>query len=441
VGNSHPKMPVILPMTSQTRDPRYWYSIWQFALSLLAAFGLAIGAGLAILFGLMASFGLSSAADAQMQQLSMFMLAGGLLTCGLLLLPSAYYAWRRFSGRPVRQFPALPKFLRPNILILTLPLVLLLGYEVAKFPSISWLFLPLLHVLAVGLPVLWIVSLAIRALPVGSPQRLWGVFGSGLVLGPLLIMALEIAALIGFILIGILILISQPGLMEQLQTILESLQQGVATQEELIQMVVPWLARPGVILVVVAFAAVIVPMIEESIKPIGVWLLAGFNLTPAAGFAAGALSGAGYAFFESLALAGSGADWTVSTLTRIPTAVIHILNTALMGWAIVLAWREKRYLYLILIYLTVIVIHGTWNGLAIVSAVDSLLSQQGLTSPFASFAWLGPAAPFLLGGMTIGAFTLLLWMNRRLRPVPLAQSVSPALAIELSEDQPAGDVL
>jgi hypothetical protein len=415
------------------------------ALSLLAAFGLAIGAALAILFGLLVGVGLRSAstADPQMQLLAMFMLAGGLTTCALLLLPSAFYAWQRLSGRPVRRFPTLPRFFRPNILILALPLVLLLGYEVAKVPAISWLFLPLLHVLAVGLPVLWIVSLAIRNLPLGSPQRLWGVFGSGLVLGPMLIMGLEIAALIGFVLIGILFLINQPGLMEQLSAMLESLQQGVTSQEELIQMLLPWLSRPGVILAVIAFAALIVPMIEESVKPIGVWLLAGFKLSPAAGFAAGALSGAGYAFFESLALAGSGADWTVSTITRIPTAVIHILNTALMGWALVLAWREKRYANLALIYLIVILIHGTWNGLALVSAVDSLLTQQGLPSPFAFLTWLGPIAPFLLGGMTIGAFTLLLWMNRRLRPVPVAQPIAPTPipAIDATEDQQPGDML
>jgi hypothetical protein len=249
-------------------------------------------------------------------------------------------------------------------------------------------------------------------------------------------MSLEVAALVVFGLLGFLLLSNQPELIDQLSSLAQSVQQGTVSQDELIRALLPWLARPAVIMAIIAFAAIIVPLIEETIKPIGVWLLAGFHLSPAAGFAAGALSGAGYAFFESLALAGSGTDWAVSALTRIPTAVIHILNTSLMGWALVLAWREKRYFNLALIYLIVVAIHGMWNGLAIVSAVQALLAQQGLQSPLTPLAWLGPVAPILLGGITIFMFALILWMNRRLRQ----STASPPLLAPL-ENGPSDGVL
>jgi hypothetical protein len=228
---------------------------------------------------------------------------------------------------------------------------------------------------------------------------------------------MEIFALIIFGVIGILYLFNQPDLVDQLSRLAQSFQQGTASEQELIQAILPWIARPGVILAVLTFAAVIVPLIEEALKPIGVWLLAGFNLTPAAGLAAGALCGAGYAFFESLALSGSGTEWALSAIGRMGTAVIHITNTSLMGWALVMAWREKRYLNLGLTYLFVVTMHGLWNGLAVISVVDTLLDQQGLQSPFRLAPWLGQAAPYIMVGITIVMFIILLWMNANQRRI------------------------
>jgi hypothetical protein len=404
-------------ISTPPKDPHYGYSIGQFVLSLLAIIGLVAGAGLILAYGLVSSLGLGAAmvSEGQPQMLPMVLFAGGLVACALLLVPSVYYSLRRISGRPVYHPPRLPILLRPSILVLALPLVLLLGYWISSYSSLSWLLLPILHILAVGLPVLWIVYLAVRGLPLGSPQRMWGVSGSGLTLGPVLILGMEVVALVIFGVMGILFLVNQPDLVNQLTQLVQSFQSGTASEQELIQTILPWLARPGVILAILIFAAVIVPLIEEALKPIGVWLLAGFDLSPAAGFAAGVLCGAGYAFFESLALTGSGSDWALSVTARIGTAVIHIANTGLMGWALALAWREKRYLNLGLTYLFVVMVHGLWNGLAVINLVDTLLTQQGLPSPFRLVAWIGPAAPYILVGVTSGMFILLLWMNANQR--------------------------
>lgn len=373
----------------------------------------------------------------------MFLLAGSVAVCTLLVLPSAYYAFRRITARPITQQPRLPALFRPTLLILLWPLVLLLGFWISQIEQIAWLLLTPLHILAVGLPILWLVYLAARHLPLGSPQRSWGVISTGLVLGPAIIMFLEILVLVFVGLAMIFFLASQPGLFNQLNDLVQSLQQGTLTEQELLQQIIPWLLRPGVILVILLFASLIVPLIEEALKPIGVWMLAGFRLTPAAGFVAGALSGAGFAFFESLALAGYGGEWTSAVVARLGAAIIHITNSAMMGWAIALAWQRKRYLVLGLTYLGVVAIHGLWNGLAIINLVEQAMRQLGQQAPSTMLSWFGPAAPFILIGVGIAVFVLLVWMNNRLRRSlpPEGGAPAPLVLDELASPGPAPSVL
>jgi hypothetical protein len=423
--------------TLTSKAPRYTYSILQFGLSLLALLGLLGIAGLVLVFSFLSALALPGASGTavQAQLLPMSMIAVGLATCAVLLIPSVYYALLRISGRPASQFPKLPRFLRPTILILTLPLVLLLGYWVSGNAGLSWLLLPILQILAIGLPALWLTYLAMRGLPLGSPQRLSGVLGSGLTLGPLLILSLETIALVFFGVIGFFYISNQPEMVEQLNRLAQLFQQGAGSEEELLQAFLPWLVKPSVIFFILAFAAVIVPLIEEAIKPIGVWLLAGFKLSPAAGFAAGALCGAGFAFFESLALTATGADWAASSVARIGTSVIHITNSGLMGWAIALAWRERRYFNLALTYLTVVLVHGVWNGLAIINLVDQVLVSQGMTGALPGWSglasWLGSSAPYILFGASLVMFAILLWMNARMRrSLPLAETPAQPVTLE-----------
>jgi len=407
------------------------YSAVQFALSALAMVLLWGGAAMAAVFGAVEFFsGGSSAGNPLLSTL----MAGALGASGLLLLPSAFYAVMRLLGRPAPQPTKIPWALRPTSLIFILPLVLLLGYWVSLNAGISWLVLPPLHVLAIGLPILWLGYLAVRKLPLGSQQRRWGVFGSGLVLGPALIMASEIAALLVFVLIGMIVIASQPELVRQLQVLAQHLQSGNASPEMVMQFLSPYLSRPVVLLTMLSFGAVVVPLIEELFKPIGVWLLVGYDLSPAAGFAAGAMSGAGYALFESMALSSSGEAWIYLVVARIGTAVIHILTAALMGWALVQAWSEKRYLRLGVTYLTAVSIHGLWNALTVISSYSSLASAQGATPMILWVVQLGDAAPFGLGTLTIGAFALLLWSNLALRRD--TQIKQDTAAPELSVERP-----
>ncbi len=343
-----------------TQAPLHWPSILQFVLSMLALFGLWGSAIGTVVIGLI---------DSSQAAIAFYLMAAGLFLSGLLLLlPSLTFTGLRLAGRPLKNELHLG-LLRPTLLIFVLPLILLAGNWSANQTGIGQLILPFAHVLAVGLPVWWIAYLTVRNLPLGSLQRRWGVFTSGLVLGPALILVLETLALIVFGLIAYLAVLSQPDLLNELMRLSRNLRSLQSSPQDVLNVLGPYMTRPGLIFAVLAFGAGIVPLIEETIKPIGVWLLAGRNLTPAAGFAAGALSGAGYALFESLALSSSsGNDWLYLVIARIGTAVIHILTTGLTGWALALAWREKRYLRLGAVYLLAVLIHGSWNSLSLLSS-------------------------------------------------------------------------
>lgn len=346
--------------------------------------------------------------------LSMFLMSALLFGSGLLLLPSVYYGLYRATGRPT--IDSLPWLRRthPALWIFALPIVIAIGYGVYQNQVLSWVLLPPLHLLAVGIPVGWMLYLAVRGLPLGSSQRMWGVFGSGLVLAPALITIFELLAAIAFMLLASFYIASQPELLNKIMSLATTMQGTPPSPEALLEEFGPYLARPSVLFAVLVFGAAIVPLIEELIKPIGVWLLAKRRLRPAAGFAAGALSGAGYALFESLALTSGGQEWPALMIARIGTAAVHILTTAITGWALVQAWTRRRYLLLGITYLTAVAIHGLWNGLTIFSAFASLAEMKYLPFEMPAMTNLAMIAPFGLLLIGMASLAALILFNRRL---------------------------
>jgi hypothetical protein len=407
-------VPANAPLPAAQGRRTDWLSVAQFALGALAIIFLWGSAASLVALALIDRLELVSSANST---LPITLFAAVSLVTGILLLPSVYFAFRRIIGRPLLKLAGpWARWLRPTLWIFLLPVVLLLGYWVSADPNLAWFLLPPLHVLTIGLPVYWLVYLAVRRLPLGHPQRMWGVLSSGLLLGPGIILVLEICAVLVYLLIAVLILMGQPQTMSQLNALLQHLQTTPeAAPNLLMNFIQPYITRPVVVFGAFSFAAVIVPLIEELFKPIGVWLLAGRGLTPAAGFAAGALSGAGYALFESLSLTTQGTSWIFVVVARFGTDIIHILTAGLTGWALVLAWREKRYLRLGLTYLCAVAIHGLWNGLTVFSTLAALAPMQGSATNLQFVKQIGVVAPVGLILLTIGAFIVLLLCNRDLR--------------------------
>jgi len=386
----------------------HWPSALQLGFSLLTVVNLwGLAAGLAMLGLGQRLAGFFTPADS----LSTLMMAMGFGLIGLVALPSAVYAFSRLSGRTLNAPQQLPRWLRPTLLIFALPLLLAFGTWAARVDAVSWALLPPLHILAVGLSVLWLAYLAARGIPLGSPQRAWGVLASGVSLGPLLVFLAEMVVIFAAMFLAAMWLSSKPGMAEEMAALAERLSSSGFDPTIIRNILMPYLARPLVVFSVFTFMAVLVPLIEELIKPIGVWLLAGRLLTPAEGFATGVLSGAGFALAESLALASQAQDWAYVIFARMGTSAIHILAAGLTGWALVSALRQGRYLRLGVTYLGAVLLHGLWNALTILTVSADLVGPLG----HAGLTWLAPAsqlAPYGLTALGLAALFGLLLANR-----------------------------
>jgi hypothetical protein len=158
-----------------------------------------------------------------------------------------------------------------------------------------------------------------------------------------------------------------------------------------------------------AFISVIVPLIEEALKPIGVWFLAGQKLNPTQGFAFGVLCGVGFGLFENLGNTSAGGEmWAVLASTRITTLLLHCLTTGMVGWALASAWTQRRYVRLGITYAVAVVIHGLWNGMAVLSAIGSLEGQVSIKIP-TNLQQIGSLAT--IGIIAMGAFNLVLYLG------------------------------
>jgi RsiW-degrading membrane proteinase PrsW (M82 family) len=415
--------PAIDPQTSGSslRSKVFNLSVWQFGLSLLTSLALFV---IAIRYSLGGLEIASEPVYSSQNVVGAFLTAASIALCAILLLPSVYYALARLAGHPVRARLDPRWKIGPVVTFLMLGLlfgILLLCGSVLVKSHLSWSILPFVHILAVGLPVLTVVYLGVRGLPTGSPQRAWGIFGSGLVIGPGLIIVAEVVVMFVAGIVGVLFLAGQPGGLQELNDVVQQLQVDGQGVDVILPTLKPYLQQPVVILALLSFFSGIVPLIEEALKPIGVWLLWRRNLTPVEGFAAGMLSGAGFALVESLGYtSGSTSGWVSTVLIRSTTAVMHIFAAGLTGWGLASACSEKRYLRLLGGYGAAVFIHGLWNGLTLLMGILLIL---GIDHP-SYLLWGGLAAisMILLFGV-VCLFFLLVSHRLRRAIMPTAPSL------------------
>jgi RsiW-degrading membrane proteinase PrsW (M82 family) len=399
--------------------------------ALQAGFSLLGSAGLLVLALRFAWRGMSWISNPQIPRdeiTGSFLLAASLALCGILLLPSAGYALKRLTGRSRERFTWRWK-VNPwaTVLLLGTTFFLLLstGAVVSRSTALAWIALPFVHVLVIGIPVIWVLYLGGRGLPKGSPQRAWGIFATGMTLGPALIFALEIVALVVFVIAGALLIALSPNQLRELSSLVEQLQTTNRSPEAILPIIQPYLKNPLVVFGVLLFMSGIVPLLEEAIKPIGVWLLAKRRLTPVEGFTAGLISGAGFALVESLGYTTNGGPgWVSSVLVRAPTALMHILTCGLTGWGLAKAISLHRFRWLLAGYGGAVTIHGLWNGLTITAAGIALLyPDQPTMVAVAGLALLGMSALFGF------VFLLLIMINRHLRQQAAHAIISPEPAL------------
>ncbi|KAF0107979.1 MAG: hypothetical protein FD146_1277 [Anaerolineaceae bacterium] len=343
------------------------------------------------------------------------LLAFALGFCGLLFIPVTIHSFRRMNGKA--DLPAaLPPLRVWTILsILAVWIVAALAAQLVGWISSSWILLPPLAALGVGLPIYLLFRAGTGGLGLGSRQRAWSVFGLGLTAGPALASAVELAAYLVALLVGSLLLALNPEWLAAFTQFAAQLE-NAASMEQILTAAAPYLTKPAVIALVLLAVSVFIPLAEELVKPVGIWLLRKRPPTPQEGFALGVISGAGFALLESLiAMASSDSDWGVAFLARVGGGVIHILNTGLMGWAIASFWKERRFGRLARTYGLVVFLHGLWNALTVLTVVGGL---RVLTSPN-QMDLLGSgmmmASILGLGALAVGGLIALVVFNLRMR--------------------------
>jgi RsiW-degrading membrane proteinase PrsW (M82 family) len=188
-----------------------------------------------------------------------------------------------------------------------------------------------------------------------------------------------------------------------------------ADPEAMLDLVAPFMLKPGVIGIALLYTAVLVPLLEEAIKPLGVWLFGNRLNSPSQGFALGALSGAAYALIETLGVSPQTTDWSTLLLSRVGTGLLHVTTSAIMGGAIAFAIRERRYLRLLGAYLLAASLHGLWNASAVFYSFSSL---AGYVEQAGTFSRL--SQPLIAGMILYAALLLILLIlaNRRMRSAP-----------------------
>jgi len=169
-----------------------------------------------------------------------------------------------------------------------------------------------------------------------------------------------------------------------LESLLPLLEGTALTPEELVELFTPLLSLPPILSGILVLVAVVIPMIEEAFKTLGVWLLKGRGITPAEGYIAGMVSGAGFALIEGLlnsaAAAGSAsADWLIFVFGRFGGTLVHIFNGGLLGWTMVRHWQDKEHTKVWRTYLLTVVLHGIWNGIAILGLQPQAAAAENLT--------------------------------------------------------------
>jgi RsiW-degrading membrane proteinase PrsW (M82 family) len=301
-------------------------------------------------------------------------------------------------------------------------IVIALAAQVVGWISSSWVLLPPLAVLGIGLPIYLIVRAGTGGLSLGSRRRAWTVFGLGLTAGPVLASVVEVAAYLAVLLAGSIALALNPEWQAAFTQVTAQLENAV-TLDQILTVAAPYLMNPVAIILMLLVVSVFIPLTEELVKPVGIWLLRKRPPTPQEGFALGVISGAGFALFESLiAMASSDGDWGVAFLARVGGGVIHSLNTGLMGWAIASYWKERRFGRLARTYGLVVLLHGLWNAMTVLTVVGGL---RVLTSP-SQVDLLGSgmmmASIAALGILAIGGLIALVVFNLRMRPAPVAEA-------------------
>jgi len=360
-------------------------------------------------------------ADSSSQQINSGQVWSTAILLGILALlsvPSIVLSLRRLKG--VESGAASEKwFIRASLLLIVWAAFLALGSILLKNGQLT-ILMPLVDLFVVALPLIWILAFALRKTRAGSVQSFWGLVTGSIFTTMPLVLVIEGLLVVGVIAAIGLSAVLAPGFSNLIYNFSQSTSSSQDLTTQLINLLTPMLSSPGVLYAAVFGFGIVIPLIEEFLKPLLLWAFVKRNLTPAEGFGIGLVCGASFAFIESLFALNGATDATflATSLGRTGTSLLHTFNTGMMGWAIASTWQDGKGIRIGLVYTGAVLLHGTWNFFALLLGYSSL----PISLP-ASVSSLASAVPWMLGLLVVWMLTILFEMNRKLQaenPPPLA---------------------
>lgn len=343
------------------------------------------------------------------------------LAAFLLTLPSLITSIHLLSGRPTRRVPR-GMFLAASIALVCLAPLVLLGRLVSDSANWQWL-LKVINIFIAFIPLWWLLELGRLRLARCSAQRQWGVTVFSFYITLPVVVIVEIILFVLIVLLAAVWLVQQPEFSPLLEQFERAFASGSFNPQNFTFDWLPLLEKPGVIVVIVLSISLVVPVMEELLKPLGIWALVKRGLTPLDGFVAGMLCGASFALFESLFSLSSvsGEEWLFIVTGRAGTGLLHLTLTGFNGWALASSWKDGKTARVALTYILTVFVHGAWNLFAMVMG----LSMTGEELHLSVSPVLSASAPWVLGSLALGMLVMLMVMNWRLRRAP---AVSPSSA-------------
>lgn len=335
------------------------------------------------------------------------------LVSGLIGLPLAWYAWQRLQGRYAQAWTT------PWIWAVVggVGLVVLIGLG-QLFVSFNWL--PDLAI-AIVQPLIFLAGALLLLAVVGSTHtglsrlRAWGHFISGAWLAVALAFVAEVGVIIVMgVIVIVFLAVTAPGEAREVVNLLRHAQNGAVNEQALMGM----LLRPWVIVSAYLAVSVVIPLIEEALKPIGVVLLIGRKPEPGPAFLGGLLGGLGFAVLESLGnLINIQDPWAALVIARVGTLVMHGFTAGLVGWGWGQLSRGKP-LRLALAYLAAVTIHGLWNGAVVTFVFAGVAIEDSPTNVGYSALLVGGV--LLILTLVVSCVAGLIWLGYRFRRQPVA---------------------
>ncbi len=337
----------------------------------------------------------------------------------VLLIVCGWFVLQKAMGREHADLPFLQPFadwqLIP-VVILALAGVTLGGLAAyTEIPWLGWFVLPTTTILVIVPPIWLIFGYGSRGLEAGPRWRVFATLGLGMTIGPAIMIVLELVSLAGIITVGAALLaILEPATFQEVMRIAKIVQTET-NEEVLLSLLAPYISNPIAIATGIGYIALIVPLIEELLKPLAVWIFASKIESPSQGFVMGLLSGAAFALIESLNASADGTvSWPLIVSVRAGTSILHMMASGLVGWGIVSAFREKKFGRFFAAYFSAVLIHGIWNASAAGAGLSAIGESIGRPE------WLFNFVPALICGllvMGVGMFAVLLASNRKLRNI------------------------